>query len=98
MTIETSQINIGVMYPNPANTAAYYEIELANTETGFVQLFDLLGNMVASQKLYAGNNKAVFDLTQLASGLYVYKVVINNEFRTSNKLIIAKIVLHIIKY
>ena len=78
------------MYPNPANTKAYYETELSSDETGFVQLFDLLGNMVASQKLNSGQNKAVFDLTELASGLYVYKVIINNEFRTSNKLIITK--------
>ena len=78
------------MYPNPANTKAYYEMELSSDETGFVQLYDLLGNIVASQKLNAGQNKAVFDLTELASGLYVYKVIINNEFRTSNKLIITK--------
>ena len=78
------------MYPNPANTKAYYEMELSSSETGFVQLYDLLGNMVASQKLNSGQNKAVFDLTELANGLYVYKVIINNEFRTSNKLIITK--------
>lgn len=81
---------IGVMYPNPANTVAYYEIELAENQTGFVELFDLLGNMVASQKLNTGTNKAEIDLTQLANGVYVYKVIINNEFRASNKLIITK--------
>lgn len=80
----------GLMYPNPANTIAYYEIELENEQTGFIQLFDVLGNLVVSQKLSSGINKAEFDLTYLSNGIYVYKVTINNEYKTSNKLIIAK--------
>lgn len=80
----------GVMYPNPANTVAYYEAELLENESGFVQLYDLLGNLVATQKLVAGPNKAEFDLNTIANGIYVYKVIINEELRSSNKLVITK--------
>jgi hypothetical protein len=81
---------IGYMYPNPANTIAYYEIELMDNETGFVQLYDLLGNMVSVKKLSVGANKAEFDLTNLSNGIYIYKVNVNGELKVSDKLIIAK--------
>ena len=87
---EHEKDSYGLMYPNPANTIAYYEIELENSQTGFVQLFDVLGNLVATQKLSSGMNKAEFDLNNLSNGIYAYKVVINGEYKTSNKLIITK--------
>ena len=87
---ELGKDHYGKMYPNPANTVAYYEIELSNNETGFVELYDLIGNKVSSNKLNTGTNRTEINLTSLASGIYVYKVIINNVFKTSNKLIITK--------
>lgn len=82
--------NYGIMYPNPARTVAYYETELAEGQSGIVLLFDILGNRLSLQKLNAGINKAEFDLTHFSNGIYFYKVIINNEFKTSGKLVITK--------
>lgn len=81
---------LGIMYPNPANTIAYYEIELAENESGFIQLFDLLGNIMTVQKLNAGVNKTEFDLSGFANGVYIYRVTLNGEFKVSDKLVITK--------
>lgn len=78
------------VYPNPAQNKAFYEINLKNEESGFVLLFDVLGKQIDEQKLIPGANLAVFDLTNVTGGIYFYKVLINAEIKSNNKLIIAK--------
>lgn len=87
---EYEKYNYSKLFPNPANTIAYYEIELAANETGFIQLYDLLGNMVSAKKLSVGANKAEFDLTNFSNGIYIYKVNVNGELKVSDKLVITK--------
>lgn len=50
----------------------------------------VIGNKISSTKLNNGSNKTEINTTCLDSGIYVYKVIIDNEFKTSNKLIISK--------
>lgn len=80
----------GKMYPNPANTMAYYEFDRATNESARLEIYDLLGKKVNSQKLNSGSKKTEIDLSQISSGIYAYKIFINNVFKASNKLIIAK--------
>lgn len=81
---------VGVMYPNPAQNKAYYETILKETESGFILLFDVLGTQVDEERLNSGFNRAVFDLSNLPSGVYFYRVIVNAEIRSNNKLIITK--------
>ncbi len=83
-------IHTFVASPNPANDYSYCKIELSPSENGVIELFDLIGNKVDQKELAPGKNEKIFDLILLSNGLYLYKVIINNELRISKKLIITK--------
>jgi hypothetical protein len=79
------------LYPNPANNIVHYEIELEANETGFIQIFDLLGNLISERRLSSGVvNRTEFDFSDLSSGLYIYKLNVNGEMKVSDKLILTK--------
>jgi hypothetical protein len=78
------------LYPNPAKATVFYEIKLEADETGFIQIFDLPGHLIAEKILNSGDNKIEFDLQDLENGIYIYKVNLNGELKVSDKLIIAK--------
>lgn len=81
---------LGVMFPNPAQNKAFYEINLKENESGFVELFNMLGDQLATQQLNPGANKAIFDLSNINDGIYMYRVIINAEIKANRKLIITK--------
>ncbi len=66
------------------------EITLKNNEAGFIQLYDVLGNEVNVKQLNSGFNKVEFDLSNISDSVYMYKVIINAEIKSNNKLIITK--------
>ncbi len=64
-------------YPNPFNPHAVIAYELATAGHVHIAVFDLLGRQVAAlvdDRAEAGTHRAVFDGSQLASGVYVVKV------------------------
>ncbi|MBK6912548.1 MAG: T9SS type A sorting domain-containing protein [Ignavibacteriales bacterium] len=79
-------------YPNPFNPSTSIKYSVA--QDGFVTLdvFNLLGEKVASlinSNVKAGRYELTFDASQLASGIYVYKIVAGN-FTSSKKMILLK--------
>lgn len=89
-------------YPNPFNptTTIKYSISLLHTPLsggiggGFVTLevYDILGNEVATlenEKKSAGNYEVKFDASNLASGIYLYKLQ-SGEFVSVKKLMLLK--------
>jgi hypothetical protein len=79
-------------YPNPFNPST--TIKFTIPEKGFVTLgvFDITGKevstLVSSQK-NPGTYEVVFDAASLASGLYFYKITVNN-FSSVRKMILIK--------
>ncbi len=69
------------LYPNPNNGTFYVEVET----DGIYTIIDLLGQTVATFKLYAGTKNLV-DITQLVSGIYL----MNTPLGGQQKIIIAK--------
>ena len=45
---------------------------------------------MAKKKLQPGGNKIEISLSTLANGVYPYKVIVNDELKVSDKLIIVK--------
>jgi hypothetical protein len=88
-------------YPNPFNPVTTIEysipsnlISTAGNEALRVQLYvyDILGNKVATlvnEEQAAGNYKIVFNGSNLASGLYLYKITAGS-FTSSKKLMLMK--------
>lgn len=79
-------------YPNPFNpsTAIKYEIPSSNFIT--LKIYDLTGKEVATlvnENLNAGRYTAVFNGSNLASGMYFYKITAGN-FTSVRKMVLIK--------
>jgi hypothetical protein len=60
------------VFPNP--TTGSFTLSLDREVTGFVQVFDLQGRLVASESLN-GTNQAQFNLSSESSGIYLVRIV-----------------------
>lgn len=71
------QVNLSQNFPNPFNPTTSFEYSITNTADVKVQVFDVLGRVVAT--LVDGvqqpaNYRVSFDASQLASGTYIYRL------------------------
>jgi len=86
-------------FPNPFNPATNLEFGifpkgLLRSELGFVSLkvYDVLGNEVATlvnEKKNPGSHKVSFDGSNFSSGIYYYKLSVDN-FSDTKKMILLK--------
>ena len=79
-------------FPNPFNPST--KIIYSLSEAGFVQLkvYNILGVEVATlvnEYKYSGNYSSDFDASKLSSGVYLYKLSVNN-FNQTRKMILEK--------
>jgi len=80
------------LYPNPISTYTTIEYIVNNQSSVVIEIYDLLGNKVASVfegKQSAGTYKAVFQPNSISNGVYFCKVAVNNQIAVK-KMIIAK--------
>jgi hypothetical protein len=87
-----AEYNIAQNYPNPFNPST--KIEYSIQEAGFVsvEVYNILGAKVATlinEYMQAGNYIAEFTAADLASGVYVYKLSVN-DFTQTRKMILEK--------
>ena len=78
----------GDVYPNPAQNELLCKIESSINFEANLLLFDLMGKRIANFKTVNGINK--FTLTSIASGVYYFKIISNNDIFSQGKLIVAK--------
>jgi hypothetical protein len=79
-------------YPNPFNPST--EIKFSITKPGHVTLkvFDMLGREVTTlinEEMPAGTYKSRFDASNLASGIYIYRIVSGN-FAAIRKMVLIR--------
>ncbi len=80
-------------YPNPFNPLTTIAYRLDKPALINIKIYDLRGELVQSiSRGYrnAGEHKVIFDGTNLASGMYVYRLDINNEAFDAGKMILNK--------
>jgi hypothetical protein len=68
-------------YPNPFNPSTKIQFNLANDGMVSVKVFNMLGQEVATlanQEMTAGMNTVTFDASSMASGVYFYRVSVND--------------------
>lgn len=74
------------VFPNPAEKIVWFELtELLNE--GVIELYDHSGKLVLSTSI-RNEYKASIDLTELASGMYTYRILDFNHQPLSGKLIV----------
>jgi type IX secretion system substrate protein len=68
-------------YPNPFNPTTTIEFTIPKSEFVTLKIYNLLGQEVAnlvSEKLTPGEYKYTWDASQLASGMYFYRIQVRN--------------------
>lgn len=80
----------GVLYPNPAQNEVHYDISLSEEETGMLMIYDALGKLVHAEKIIAGENKLLMNTEQWNNGVYLYRLLINDQPKASQTFIINK--------
>ena len=74
------------IYPNPANDQVTVYVD--NLQNGAeVRIVDMLGKTVGSYSIAGGDNKVDIDLSALAEGVYLVRIVSNNNIATERLII-----------
>ena len=84
--------NLFQSYPNPLNPNGVIEYELRNAGSARLVLYNLIGQVVeilADGEKHAGRHRASVSGSNLASGVYIYRLETADEVH-ARKLIIAK--------
>ncbi|MBI4810204.1 MAG: T9SS type A sorting domain-containing protein [Ignavibacteriales bacterium] len=94
---ETSPIEFKLHqnYPNPFNPTTMISFDLSDDAIVTLKVFNLLGQEVATivdqQEFYEGNNEIEFDASSFASGVYYYRLVVNDgELQQIMKMMLLK--------
>jgi hypothetical protein len=78
------------LLPNPNDGNMTLSYSLPQDQQGQFVIYDVLGNTIAQTTLENGIHQKQIDLTQLAAGIYYYKVSFNNSIIKNDKIIIVK--------
>ena len=78
------------LYPNPSNGNITLEYDLKEYEKADLNIYDLIGKLVAKYNLPNGTKSLAVDAHSLNSGTYVYEIVINGRATKRDKLTIIK--------
>lgn len=79
-------------YPNPFNPTTNIEFSLPYSAHAQLEVFDMLGQRAAvlvNETLSAGAHTAVFNASDLSSGVYLYRLQVGNQVQT-RKLTLIK--------
>ncbi len=78
------------LYPNPNNGAMQLSYSLAENETGYLTITNVLGEKISTYPLVKNGSTLNITETKLVNGVYFYKVIVNDKIVKSNKLVISK--------
>jgi hypothetical protein len=80
-----------LIYPNPATNYLMFEINSRKTASASINIYNHLGILVQSSALFdlnQGDNSYLLELDKLSQpGVYLYKVIINNEPQCAGRFI-----------
>ena len=79
-------------YPNPFNPETIIAFSVDKQGYGALEIIDLLGNSVSTLRsgyFKAGNYEIKFSAKQISSGVYFYKLMLNNRIEI-RKMIVSK--------
>ena len=80
------------VYPNPFNPSTNFRFVLPHSSKVTLRIFNILGQVVGTlvdHELTAGEHQFQFDGSHLASGMYFYRLVLNNKVK-SGRIVLAK--------
>ncbi len=78
-------------YPNPFNPATTIEYSLPESQHVQLEVYNMLGQRVAvlvNEVKTAGRHQAVFDATNLSSGMYLYRITAGSFVQTEKMMLV----------
>jgi len=79
------------VYPNPFNPSTTFRIDVHQSAKVQLSVYNMLGQKIATVVdgiLPAGSNEFKFDGTSLTSGMYIYRLKIDNEVRSGRMMLL----------
>ncbi|MBT8378722.1 MAG: T9SS type A sorting domain-containing protein, partial [Ignavibacteria bacterium] len=79
-------------YPNPFNPSTVIKYKIPDAGLVILKVYDVLGNEVSlliNEQKQAGRYEVSFDASNLSSGVYIYKMSVN-DFVSTRKMILMK--------
>ncbi|KUG24848.1 hypothetical protein ASZ90_005341 [hydrocarbon metagenome] len=78
-------------YPNPFNPNTTIEFEISKPSQVKLLVYDSIGNLIktlANNYLHSGRHGYLFDGSNLSSGVYFYKIQIDNQIETKSMVLL----------
>lgn len=91
--IELESYSLFQNYPNPFNASTTIRFFMPENGNVKIDMFNILGQKVKTilnEKFSAGTHEKVFDTENLASGVYIYKLSVDNRFTQIKKMVLLK--------
>jgi len=91
-TSAPKSFNLAQNYPNPFNPTTVIQFTLAKSENVRIAVFNSIGQLVAilvNGEVGAGTHSITFDASNLASGIYFYKLI-SNSVNITKKMVLMK--------
>jgi hypothetical protein len=88
-----NEYGISQNYPNPFNPSTRVQISMKENNNVRLEVYNLLGERMISvinRELSAGIHEVSIDGSQLASGMYVYQLIVGNTFTETKKMQLMK--------
>jgi hypothetical protein len=85
---------LGQNYPNPFNPSTSIEFSVANAAPVRLEVFNVLGQRVATllngTTMPAGQHAVTFDASELTSGMYIYRLQAGSKFSQTRTMMLLK--------
>jgi hypothetical protein len=92
VSLTPTEYGLDQNYPNPFNPATTINYQLPEKNHVSLKVYDILGNLVSTlvdQQMDAGYHSISWDASQLASGIYIYRII-SGSFVSTKKMILMK--------
>lgn len=74
------------IYPNPATDKLNVAIDVKQSETAIIEILDITGKLHISCVLNKNNSVTEISIADLSAGIYMYKLIVNNNIVKLGKL------------
>ncbi len=88
-----SDYGISQNYPNPFNPSTNVKVMMKENGSAILNVYNLLGEKVQSvldEELSAGEHVVSIDGSRLASGMYIYQLIVDNKFTQTKRMNLIK--------
>lgn len=77
-------------FPNPAKNNVTIRYSLPNYDNAYLRIYSITGEVMYQETLIDGSKNISLDISNWATGIYMYAIFVNNRNYLSKKLIITK--------